>query len=208
MNNAIFEIIKSVCPAIIAGIITFLITKYTYHKNRPLDKLEITYNRVYYPIYKLIKEKKSQEDVIKKCDFYFLKYNKYVNKSTLIAFDLIKIENERKKIKKLYGKFITNIYSQNSYLRRKLGYLEPSFFNIYSYSSSFDKRICELFLCLMIIYILAIFAPIFSKLEENKIIIIVCVIFIFSVASLIEGVIIVGSLFFRWLQNRFSRNQT
>lgn len=32
--------IDGVIAAIVAGISTFLVTKYTYHKNIPLDKLE------------------------------------------------------------------------------------------------------------------------------------------------------------------------
>lgn len=38
------EIMKIVLPTIVGGIFTFLITKYTYNKNVPLDKLEIAYN--------------------------------------------------------------------------------------------------------------------------------------------------------------------
>lgn len=53
-NDTFIEILKAVLPVIITGIITFLITKYSYHKNIPLDKLEIAYNRIYYPIYCLI----------------------------------------------------------------------------------------------------------------------------------------------------------
>ena len=34
------EIMKIVLPTIVGGIFTFLITKYTYNKNVPLDKLE------------------------------------------------------------------------------------------------------------------------------------------------------------------------
>lgn len=36
-----------ILPAIIAGFFTFYITKYTYSKNQPLDKLEIAYNNIY-----------------------------------------------------------------------------------------------------------------------------------------------------------------
>ena len=45
------EFVKIILPVLITGIFTFLITKYTYHKNIPLDKLEISYNRIYYPIF-------------------------------------------------------------------------------------------------------------------------------------------------------------
>lgn len=52
----IFDIIKIILPSIITGIFTFLITRYNYNKNIPLDKLEIAYNRVYYPLFRLIKD--------------------------------------------------------------------------------------------------------------------------------------------------------
>ena len=52
--ESLMEILKIILPPLVTGTITFIITKYTYNKNRPLDKLEITYNRVYYPIYRLI----------------------------------------------------------------------------------------------------------------------------------------------------------
>lgn len=38
------EIMKIVLPTIVGGIFTFLITKYTYNKNVPLDKLKNLYN--------------------------------------------------------------------------------------------------------------------------------------------------------------------
>lgn len=49
--DIILELLKVVLPVVITGLFTFFVTKYTYSKNIPLDKLEITYNRVYYPIY-------------------------------------------------------------------------------------------------------------------------------------------------------------
>ena len=43
----LFEVLKVILPAIISGIFTFIVTKYTYNKNKPLDKLEIAYDKVY-----------------------------------------------------------------------------------------------------------------------------------------------------------------
>jgi len=48
--------------------------EYTYNNNRPLDKMEIAYNRIYYPIYKIISDKNITNDineVIKRCKLYF-----------------------------------------------------------------------------------------------------------------------------------------
>ena len=38
------EIMKIVLPTIVGGIFTFLITKYTYNKNVPLDKFELRFH--------------------------------------------------------------------------------------------------------------------------------------------------------------------
>lgn len=51
------EIINTILPALITGVFTFIVTKYNYNKNVPLDKMEISYNRIYYPIYKIIHKK-------------------------------------------------------------------------------------------------------------------------------------------------------
>lgn len=50
--ETLFEILKVILPAVITSLFTFFITKYTYNNNRPLDKIEMAYNRIYYPIYK------------------------------------------------------------------------------------------------------------------------------------------------------------
>ena len=73
MDVNIMEILKEVVPVIITGIFTFLITKYTYNKNIPLDKLEITYNRIYYPVYQLLYNKNLKDTItdISKISFYF-----------------------------------------------------------------------------------------------------------------------------------------
>lgn len=152
--KTLFEILKVMLPAFITGVFTFLVTKYTYKRNKPLDKMEISYNRVYYPIYKIISDNNINNDVcqvISKCKTYFDKYDKYVDISTKKLFDrLNKSDTEAKRIS-IYQSFIENIYSKNSYLRRMLGYLEPNFFQIYKYSSPYAKslfRICVEFLLL------------------------------------------------------------
>jgi len=85
-----------VVATIITGIFTFVVTKYTYHKNVPLDKYEIAYNRVYYPIYSEIVSGNKNSEIIEKCEHHFVKYAKYVDRSTLKAFEYFK-ENEGKR---------------------------------------------------------------------------------------------------------------
>lgn len=127
------EIVKIIIPVILTGIITFLITRYTYRINIPLDKLEKAYNKVYYPIYCLFYFDKSKEYstkfIIKKCKQYLEKYRKYVDKSTLMAFEiLMKSYNELEFDKSSYENFKINISNMNYRLRKRLGYLVPNIF--------------------------------------------------------------------------------
>lgn len=154
--ETIFEILKVVLPAIIAGLCTFLITKYTYNKNRPLDKLEIAYNRVYYPIYKIMSDKNTNNDIdtiIDKSKTYFTKYDKYIDISTKRLFDLLSECDKEAKKKSIYHSFKDNIYNRNSYLRRRLGYLEPNFIQIYKYSTPATKSLFRIWIEFLVIYI-------------------------------------------------------
>lgn len=158
MEN-IYNILKIILPAITTGIFTFFITKYTYNKNRPLDKIEIAYNRVYYPLYNLIKYENVNNDidiVIEKANYYFYKYNKYVDRTTLGIFDELKKCNTKAKQKSVYNIFCNNIYDKSSYLRRRLGYLEPSFLQMYTYLSSSEKSMFRISIELIVMYILLI----------------------------------------------------
>lgn len=70
----LFEVLKVILPAIIAGLFTFFVTKYTYNSNRPLDKMEVAYSRIYYPLYKIVSDKKMNDyidEVIKKKQIVF-----------------------------------------------------------------------------------------------------------------------------------------
>lgn len=152
MSTAL-EIVKIISPACITGLITFIATKFNYDKNIPIDKLEITFNKVYYPIYRLLKY--SSEDklkIIDICNTYFEKYDKYFDPSTIVAFKYLKNNPNHSKA---YTKFQDNIYGINSKLRRRLGYLESNMFGIYTYSAPKEKR---LFRIIMEVVILCIFA--------------------------------------------------
>ncbi len=157
--------LDGVVAAIITGIFTYLITRYTCHKNLPVDKLEITYNRVYYPIYCLIRSGDSTERVIEKCKIYFNKYAKYVDKSTLRAFDYLKDSTGSKK-EKAYSNFKSNIYTFDTKLRRRLGYMESNVFTMYTYSSESDRRMLRLVMEIMGIY-LPVFAMTYIKNEDG-----------------------------------------
>lgn len=145
------EIINTILPALITGVFTFIVTKYNYNKNVPLDKMEISYNRIYYPIYKIIHKKdimKNLDITIEQIKPYLDKYNKYADISTLKAFNSL-CEN---KDKYSYNNFTNNIYNRNTYLRRRLGYLESNIFQIYTYSNKNEKFVIRLLLELIILY--------------------------------------------------------
>lgn len=163
MKEITYEMLKAMLPAIIAGLFTFFITKYTYYKNRPLDKLEKAYNRIYYPLYRIISDENINSNinyVINKSRIYFLKYDKYIDISTKRLFNsLCKTNNEAKR-KSIYQSFKDNIYNRNSYLRRRLGYLEPSFVQLYKYSTPSTKSLFRITIEFCIIYIILILCSI------------------------------------------------
>ncbi len=150
MVEVVFNIVSESAIAIITGITTFLITRYTCNRNRPLDKLEIAYNRFYYPVLKMMKDKEMPEKVfIETCDYYIKKYDKYVDGATIRAF------NDYKNTKSVNAckKFKDNIYENKVILRKKLGYLESGIYTNYKYASVTDKRTLKLMLAFMLLYI-------------------------------------------------------
>ena len=83
--------------------------------------------------------------------------------------------------------FKNNIYNKNIYLRRRLGYLEPNFFQIYAYSSKNEKSIFRILVELMVFYI----SFIISGLTNNKIqIIFTWVVIIFTIIFMVELIIL------------------
>ena len=123
--ESFIEILKIILPTLITGIFTFIVTKYNYNKNVPLDNMKIAYNRIYYPLYKIINNnkkynKKDFDDVINNISTYMNDYNiKFIDRSTYEAYIILK-DNPNKYN---YNNFKNNIYDRNSYLRRRLGYL-------------------------------------------------------------------------------------
>lgn len=154
----LFEFLRIAIPAIIAGISAFLLARYNYSKNRPLDKIEIAYNRIYYPIYRIVHKAdyKSCIESIEKIDSYLNKYQKYADRSTVVAFNYFKecaSKKNAKRIQKAYRSFNDNIHSKCSYIRRRLGYLEPSILSLYAYSTPTEKRTIRILVELFTIYL-------------------------------------------------------
>lgn len=53
--DSLMEIFYAILPVCMTGLYTFAITRYNCLNNIPLEKLELTYNRVYFPIYCMIR---------------------------------------------------------------------------------------------------------------------------------------------------------
>lgn len=151
----IIKIMLVAIPPIFTGIITFWITKYKYHKDRPLSRYEIAYNRVYYPLFSyLIKmelKKVKREDYIKIIDYAtprIIKYEKYIDRSTYKTFlNFQKILEKNGNIRPAYNLFEKNIIYFNSKIRIHLGYLETGSLLRYKYLSFWDK--CRLNLIIL-----------------------------------------------------------
>ena len=131
--TTIFEIAKVILPVFISGIFTFIITRYTYNKNTPLDKLEVAYNRIYYPIYRILYSENDMQKNMEQVEVYLNKYNKYVDNSTIRLFKAFQKCEKIAQKKSIYLQFKDNIYNRHSYLRRRLGYLESNFAQLYKY---------------------------------------------------------------------------
>ena len=187
--------IDGLVSAIIAAIGTFLITKYTYDKNVPLDKLEISYNRIYYPIYRLIRDNKDVMQIIEMSKMYLLKYDKYVDRSTLKAFRLLKDNPENIDA---YSAYTSNISEMNRKLRCRLGYLEPNMIMMYNSSSLRNRLLIRAFYELLAIYIFVLLyasidaeqiKPVFLALGTISIVILIIDIIIFVCTAFLKTMI-------------------
>lgn len=154
MINMLMEMLEkldSLIAVLATGLITFFITKYKYHKNIPLDKLEIAYNRIYYPIYCITKSNIDIQKNIEKCKVYLTKYRKYADKTTLRVFETLE---DTKFNNRAYEKFKKNIDEMNTKIRRRLGYLDSNIITTYKYLSLFEKNMLRIALELIVIYVL------------------------------------------------------
>jgi len=178
--ETIFEILKIILPAITTGVFTFFVTKYTYGKNRPLDKFEIAYNRVYYPLYRMISnDNMNIIDFIHYSEKYFLKYDKYIDISTKKIFASLKKCKNKMNRKFIYKNFKNNIYYKNAYLRRNLGYLESGFIQLYHYSMPYTKSLYRLIIEFCIMYLALVAFTISMEIENDTCFEISLIIFLF-----------------------------
>lgn len=157
----LIEILKIILPAIITGIFSFFVARYNYGKNVPLDKMEIAYDKIYFPIYKMTNGKifknianktNNLDRLLHEISSILNENSKYADKSTLKSFDMF----YKNKDKETYVNFKNNIINKHSYLRRRLGYLEPNIFQTYKYSSKVDKYAFRILIESLVLYIIII----------------------------------------------------
>lgn len=163
--DIIIEILNGILPEIIAGIVGFGIARYTNNSNVPLDKLEITYNRLYYPLQRLMKNNDNVFQIIEKSEVYLKKYGKYADKSTKLSFNNLKKHPDNQDI---YLCFHSNINDMNIRLRRRLGYLELNSISTYKYLTPASRLLIRLLIEFGVGYIaLILYVEIANETVKN-----------------------------------------
>lgn len=161
--NVLIDILLIILPSLLTGLVTFWVTIYKYNKNKPLDKLEITYNRVIYPVYKKIIENEDNKNIdliLEEIKYYFLKNIKYIDIPTMRAFNDLYNEKKERKKKSKYKSFKANIVDQNQIFRRALGYFSPNVDRVYRYSEPTVKIGYAIFIELSFMYSCILFSTI------------------------------------------------
>lgn len=112
----IASIINLVMPILLTGFITFLISRYSYNRSRPLNNYKFAYDNVYYPILVMMKKQDSfsERQFIAQIDYVLTKNYKYIDRGTLLIFKQYKSAYYTKQRScKLREQFEDNIYRLN-----------------------------------------------------------------------------------------------
>ncbi len=190
MFDKISEIIKIALPPIITGFMGFVLSK---QKNNNLDNMKISYKEVYFPLYRYITLNEYNIDKDKLIEYgkkYIENYFIYLDKSTYHCFKKFEAEKDDKTL----SEFENNIRLINSYLRKKLNYLESSSFSTYSFSTS-DKKMFYLIIYTSLTYVFYFMYNIFSDMILLNYIFI-SLSFIFLIASTILLLQLVKNIFY------------
>lgn len=82
MNEKFIDFFMTLAPTLLTSVTAFFVGRYNNFQDRPLDKMEIAYNRVYYPVYRIMREDSIKiSTVIEKAKMYFCKYEKYIDRT-------------------------------------------------------------------------------------------------------------------------------
>ena len=131
--------------------------------------------------------------VIDRTKIYFLKYEKYIDKSTLMVYkQLCKCKDEEEQ-QSIYDSLRNNIHNECIFLRKKLGYLQPGYLQIYLYLPTDIKKVMRLLLEFSICYFSAC---VFSVVKIDNIKMVCLVVFAVSLCAVLVEVIyiIIGKI--------------
>lgn len=204
-----FELLLNLLPVSVTGIITFLVTKYTMSWNVPLDNMKISYNRVYYPLIRVMRNTTyktvNHQELQQLMNHLLLKYDKYISSSTKRTYDnYLKVFNQNSKtnIKTEYMQFYDDVNLFNSKLRGKLGYVRANNFENFKSLSKSEQRIFKLSVTLLTLYI-AVFLYSFLKLEKLESIIIILSAYLLYLIICIGFIYLKNRIvsFFTWLKS-------
>lgn len=166
MIEIILQCTKILAPILLTSGLIFFITRYSLLRNKT-ENIEKSYDRFYYPCYVKLKEyeleKKYQEtlDYIKNRS---LKWNKYVDKTTLKCIENFNIRINTKYKKIYYNYLYDDIYKHNRKYRIRLGYPEPLFYNSIKYLT-FKGKLYFVTVCVVLaIYINLIIIDLLHKI--------------------------------------------
>lgn len=178
--DTLFDLLKEVAPALVTGVISYLLAKYKYHKDVPLDKMEKAYDEVYFPLYQAVRDECSAPELLEKTKIYYDEFYKYFDRSTLVAYELLKDNLEDKEA---FANYKSNIIETNCRLRSRLGYLEPSFWSMYTYAPAKDKKMIRFVFEFSILYIFIMLATLMEGEKETA--------FVFAVVIIAVVVLVV-----------------
>lgn len=147
--------------SLITGAIGFGIAMFQCNRSAPLEKMEISYNRIYYPMSLLLRSKSykeiNQEEVRGKMDLLLKKYDKYISQRTrytyskyLKAFE----KGKKRKIKNTFQDFMNDILYNNSKLRWKLGYPQASIWEMLNVLEWKSKLVLIIFVLILFISVI------------------------------------------------------
>lgn len=138
------EIFGNIIVSIITASLTFIITRYEIYKKRPTDKLEISYNKFYYPALvwgeKLNFTCTAYDNYVSQVKTRIKAYDKYVTGETKKLFS--KLEEsliDHKDTVAAYEKFYKDIKHNNQKLRSEIGYIEPNYIEKFIAKSTTEK---------------------------------------------------------------------
>lgn len=208
--ESFIEILKIILPTLITGICTFLITKYSYNKNVPLDKMETAYTKIYQPIYKMINGRKFKDirnktnninRLISEISTILKINNEYADRLTLRLFDVF----YKNKDKETYTNFKNNIINKYLYLRKRLGYLELNIFQVYKYFPKEDKLMFRFIIEFINLYIVLTILSISKGIIKYIFICIILIIIIIIIIDLIIFYIVIIKILIKYYKIRFKK---